>query len=128
VLPVRWESASPIRGAELKIGDENAPAWDGDYYAIAVYDVPGLEDEKTLPVELKKAAFLRREGKKDLKPTRVDLLFDENKGATVVFLFPRTEEITKEDRQIWFVTQIGQLFLEQLFDAGEMQYHGKIEL
>jgi hypothetical protein len=30
-----------------------------------------------------------------------------------------------DHRQIWFTAQIGQLFLEQAFDAGEMQLHGK---
>ena len=126
-LLVRWESASAIRSAELKAGDERAPAWDGDYYAIAVYDVPGLEDQKTLPVELKKSAFLRRDRRKDLKPARVVLLFDENL-ATVVYLFPRSEEITKEDKQIWFVAQIGRMYVAQSFHTEEMQFQGKLEL
>ena len=126
-LPVRWESASLIRSAELKTGDERAPAWEGDYYAVAVYDVPGLEDQKTLPLELRKSSFLRLRGEKDIKPSRVDLLFNEN-GATVVFLFPRTQPITKRDAHIWFVAQIGQLFLEQSFETGKMQFRGKIDL
>lgn len=126
-LPVRWESASLIRSAELKTGDERAPAWEGDYYAIAVYDVPGLQDQKTLPVELKRNAFLRLKGRKDLKPARVDLLFDE-KGATVLFLFPKTEAITAQDGGIWFAAQFGQLFVEQRFDVGQMQYQGKVDL
>jgi len=126
-LLVRWESAPAVRSAELKVSDERAPAWDGDYYAIALYDVPGLEDQKTLPVELKKAAFLRREGRKDLKPARVDLLFDE-KGATVVYLFPRSEEITKEDKRIELVVQIGRMFVAQYFSTDEMQFRGKLEL
>jgi len=126
-LLVRWESASAIRSAELKVGDERAPAWDGDYYAIAVYDVPDLEDQKTLPVELKKAAFLRRDGRKDLQPLRVDLLFDEEL-ATVVYLFPRSEKITKEDKDIWFVAQIGRMHMAQSFHAEEMEFQGKLEL
>jgi len=126
-LLVRWESAPAVRSAELKAGDERAPAWDGDYYAIAIYDVPGLEDQKTLPVELKKAAFLKLDGRKDLRPARVDLLFDE-KGATVVYLFPRSEEITAADKRIELVAQIGRMFVAQLFSTGEMQFQGKLEL
>lgn len=126
-LIVRWESVPAIRGAELKTGDERAPAWDGDYYALAIYDVPGLEDQKTLPVELKKAAFLRRDGKKDLYPVRVDLLFDE-KGATVVYLFPRSGEISLEDKRIELVAQIGRMFVAQSFSIEEMQFQGKLEL
>jgi hypothetical protein len=126
-LTVRWESALPIRSAEQKAG-EDAPTWEGDYYAIAVYGVAGLEDRRTLPVELTKGAFLRRSGKKDLKPARVEVIPTDEKLATLVYLFPRSEQITKLDRQIWFTAQIGQLFLEQAFDAGEMQLHGKLEL
>jgi len=127
MLPVRWESAAPIRGAEVKTSDERAPAWNGNYYAIAVYDVPGLEDQKSLPVELRKSAFLRRKGRKDLKPVRAELLFDGDL-ATIVYLFPRSDEITREDKFIWFAAQIGQLFVEQSFDAREMQHRGKLEL
>ncbi len=78
-------------------------------------------------MELKKAAFLRRDGKKDVKPARVELLFDE-KGATVVYLFPRSEEITKDDKRIELVAQIGRMFVAQFFYTEEMQFQGKLEL
>ena len=126
-LTVRWESAQPIRSAEKKVG-EDAPTWEGNYYAIAVYGVPGLEDRRTLPVELTKGAFLKRSGKKDVKPARVEVILTDEKLATLVYLFPRSVEITRQDRQMWFTAQIGQLFLEQEFDAGEMQLQGKLEL
>jgi hypothetical protein len=126
-LTVRWESAVPIRTAEHKAG-EDAPTWEGDYYAIAIYGVPGLEDRRTLPVELTKRALLKRWGKKDVKPARVEVIPTDERVATLVYLFPRTDQITKLDRQIWFTAQIGQLFLEHAFDAGEMQLHGKLEL
>jgi hypothetical protein len=125
---VRWESSLPVHSAEAKISDMDAPTWDGQYYAIAVYGVPGLEDQKKLPVELRKTAFLRREGKKDALPARVDLVYTDEKSAIVLYLFPLAAGITAKDRDIWFAAQIGQLFVEQNFDAGEMQFHGKLEL
>jgi hypothetical protein len=125
---VRWESALPVRNAEAKTGDMDAPTWDGQYYAIAVYGVLGLEDQKHLPVELRKTAFLRRQGKKDMLPAKVELVYTDDKSATVLYLFPLAAGITPKDRDIWFAAQIGQLFVEQNFDAGEMQFHGKLEL
>jgi hypothetical protein len=125
---VRWESSLPVHSAEAKISDMDAPTWDGQYFAIAVYGVPGLEDQKKLPVELRKTAFLRREGKKDALPARVDLVYTDEKSAIVLYLFPLAAGITAKDRDIWFAAQIGQLFVEQNFDAGEMQFHGKLEL
>jgi hypothetical protein len=37
---LRWESAFPVRAAESKAGETAVPAWQGDYYAIAVYNLP----------------------------------------------------------------------------------------
>lgn len=127
VVAIRWESAAPVRAAELKTRDSSAPNWDGSFYALAIYGVPGLEEQRTAPVELKRAAFLRRDGNKDLFPQRVELLF-EGDLATVLYLFPRSKEITPADKHVWFAAQIGGLFVEQSFNPGEMQFQGKPEL
>jgi hypothetical protein len=59
-VEVRWESALPVRTAEQAAHEEDPPAWNGEMYAIAVYDVPGLDIEsKGLSSELGRAAFLR---------------------------------------------------------------------
>ena len=39
-LKLRWESAFPVRAAELKARDTSAPTLNADSYAIAVYGVP----------------------------------------------------------------------------------------
>lgn len=129
VLTVRWESALPVRTAELKAGEQDAPDWDGDYYAIAIYDVPGLKpaDQKNTG-ELKRTAVLRREGKKDLKPVRVDVVLFGAGMARLVYLFPRSVKLTAADPHILFVAQIGRLYLAPIFDTAEMQLDGKLEL
>ena len=129
-LTVRWESALPVRTAELKARETGAPDWDGDYYAIAVYDVPGLtgSNMKTLGADLKRLAFLKRDGKKDLKPARVEVVPLGNAMARVVYLFPRSEAITLEDKYVEFVAQIGRIYLAPTFSPGEMQFQGKLEL
>src|SRR5579863_733353 len=33
---VRWESARPVRAAEMTLNDKDAPAVDNDYYAVVV--------------------------------------------------------------------------------------------
>jgi hypothetical protein len=124
---LRWESARTVRGAELKLKDERAPAWEGDYYALAIYGVPGLEEQKNLPLELRKTAFLRRHGNKDLKPAKVELLFDGDL-ATLVYLFPRSQPITQQAGDIWFAAQIGQIFVKQSFHVAAMEFLGKLEL
>lgn len=128
-VEVRWESALPVRTAETAAHEEDPPAWDGDMYAVAVYDVPGLDlDSKSLPVELQRAAFLRLDGKKDQRPVQVELLPQEDDLTTVVFLFPRTIEITADTKKIEFMTVFGRLSVTQSFFPKEMQLQGKLEL
>jgi hypothetical protein len=127
-VEVRWESAFPVRAAEKAAHEEDPPAWDGEMYAIAVYDVPGLDIEsKGLSDELKQAAYLKL-GKKTVRPARVDLLPQEGDLTTLVFLFPRTLEITLENKRIEFTTVFGRLSVTQVFYLEEMQLQGKLEL
>jgi hypothetical protein len=124
---VRWESAFPIRSAEQKAAETDVPTVDPDHYAIAVYDVP-TPNRWNLARELKGVAFLRRDHKKDLKPSSVRIVRNAGGTATLVYLFPRSVEISARDGRIAFVAQIGRLFVSQYFDTGEMQFQGKLEL
>ncbi len=127
-LSVRWESALPVRVAELKAKEIGAPDWEGDFYAIAVYDVPGLKATNSEASVLKKEAFLKREGKKDIKPERVDVLPRANGLAIVVYLFPRLDEISSDDKRVRFAAQIARLYLERDFDPLEMVFQAKLQL
>ena len=124
---VRWESALPIRAAEQKTGETGVPTVDREHYAIVVYDIP-TPKRWNLANELKGVAFLKRDKKKDLKPSRVEILRKADGTATVVYLFPRSVEITARDGRLEFVAQIGRLFVSQFFYTGEMQLQGKLEL
>ena len=122
----RWESALPVHAAEVKLGESDVPAWQTDYYAIAVYDVPIPPHWSSR--ELRGIASLRRYGKKDFKPARVEILKRDDDMASVVYLFPKTEEITKKDASVLFQAQIGRLFIAQLFNLREMEFKGQLEL
>jgi hypothetical protein len=124
---VRWESALPVRTAEQKLGDTQAPEVEGGYYAIAVYDIPFVK-RLNLATELKDAAWLKRDKQKDLKPSRVVILPKEDGRGTVVYLFRSSVEITKRDGNVQFLAQIDRLIVAQLFSTQEMQIQGKLEL
>lgn len=67
-VTVRWESAVPVRTAEQKTGETKVPTIDGDHYAVVVYDI--LTPKRwNLANELKGIAFLKRDTKKDIKPS-----------------------------------------------------------
>lgn len=125
---VRWESARPVRAAEQALPDPAAPSVESDaYYAIVVYDIP-TPKLWNMERELKGIAALKRAQKKDLKPSRVVILRKEGELATVVYLFPRSLEITKRDGYVVFQAQIGRLVVTRVFSTFEMQIQGQLEL
>jgi hypothetical protein len=130
-LVLRLESASPVRTAESKLEDPNAPGWDGEYYAIAVYGVPidaGRLDEAGQSADLKKLGVLKREGMKDLTAAKVEIMSSGEGLATVLYLFPRTRTIGAEEKRIEFSAQFGPIFVAQYFYPQEMRFQGKLDL
>jgi hypothetical protein len=128
-LQVIWESALPVRAAELRAGVVEPPTLGGDGYSIAVYGVPGsyFKDGPTkLGAPLKRQASLRRQGKNDVNPSSVEV-FQREDGLVVVYLFPLSAELTRKDGLIEFTAQIGRIGLTQYFDAGEMVFQGKLQ-
>jgi hypothetical protein len=129
-LLVRWESALPIRAAELKAHEPEPPTLSDDGYSIAVYGVPASfakGDPTSLGKPLRESAALRREGKKDVPPFRVEV-FQLEKSVVVVYMFPLSAEIGKKDEIVEFSALIGRLQVSQHFLVGEMQLQGKLEL
>jgi hypothetical protein len=127
---LRWESALPIRLAELKSREMDLPTLEGDGYRIAVYGLPGGNfrgDPKKLGDPLKEEAFLKREGKKDVKPTIVEV-FPRSDGWVVTYLFPLSAEISPKDGLLQFEAHIGRIVVTQSFALPEMQFQGKLEL
>ena len=46
----------------------------------------------------------------------------------VVYLFPRSNEITRQDKRIEFDAKIGKLRFTQSFFVDDMMYQGKLEM
>jgi hypothetical protein len=127
---VRWESALPVRIAEMKSHEIEPPTLEGDGYQIAVYDVPGAyfkDDPEKLGDPLRNEAFLRREGKKDVKPLKVEV-FQRGETLVVTYLFPLSAELMKRDGLADFEAHIGRVFVKYSFDLTQMEFQGKLEL
>jgi len=127
---VRWESALPVRVAELKTHEPPPPVLSDEGYLIAVYGVPASfakGDPASLGRPLKESAALKREGKKDTLPSRVEVFEFEN-SVVVAYLFPLSAEIGKKDDAVEFSALIGRLQVSQHFLVEAMQFQGKLEL
>jgi hypothetical protein len=132
VLRVRWENALPVRLAELKAHEVEPPTSDAAGYRIAVYGFPVPDadvmiDPKQLAQPLKNLAALKRQGKRDVKPVKVEV-FRRDKEMVVVYLFPLSAEISEKDRLVQFEALIGRIVVDQSFDVGQMEFMGKLEL
>lgn len=128
-LGLRWESAAPVRLAEGKAHQDEL-ALDGGGYQIAVFGVPvpdKIGDPAKLADPLRKEAALRREGKKDIRPSRVEAFLREE-GMVIIYVFPPSAEITLKDRGVQFEAHIGRINISQFFDLAQMQFNGKLEL
>ena len=131
LVAIRWESALPVRAAELKAREIGAPAWEGDGdYVVAVYDVPLLTGrrQKVILQGLKDSARLKLEGRSDWKPSGVELLPRSNGLMIVLYHFSRTHEVTLRDERIVFEAQIERLVVGLAFEVREMRFQGKLEL
>jgi hypothetical protein len=130
-LDVRWESALPVRSAEIKANAPGAPELDGEDYAIAIYAVPlkvARADMKGLPQMLKKVAMLKIENKKDIKPSRVSVVELGDDLANIIYFFPRSARLSLADKRIEFDAQIVRVVVAQYFYPAEMVYQGRLEL
>lgn len=130
-LWVRWESALPVRAAELRSADGAAPEIDGEDYAICVYEVPidvtNLQI-KTLPEILKRTGSLKLDDGREIRPLRVLARPYGSGMATLVYFFPRSANITPDIKRVEFVAQVGRVYLSQFFYPEEMKFQNKLAL
>jgi hypothetical protein len=125
-LTLRWESALPVRAAEVKAGEAGAPDVEEGSYVVGVYGFPsGTLDGniKLISKELQRFGILKLPGKKDIKASRVDIIQDPD-GVVLVYVFPRPADITK-DEIFEFDAQMGRYYVAQPFAASDMQFQGK---
>jgi hypothetical protein len=114
----------------MKAHETEPPTLEGDGYRIAVYGVPGAGfrgSPEQLGGPLKNLAALKREGKKDVRPIRVEV-FQREEDLVIVYLFPLSAEIIGKDARIQFEAHIGRIVFAETFDLSQMEFMGKLEL
>jgi len=138
-LRVRWQSAVPIRKALVvaMLGREKADSEQGKnyvtqvipYYVVAISGLPAamsqrLTDENL--AELAKTATLVRKDKDPIAAENAQKVAGEQ--GTLAFLFPKTSEITLDDKEVEFVSKVGRLEVKRKFKLKEMVIADKLEL
>jgi hypothetical protein len=137
-VTIRWDSALPIRQALLRsrFGDHvsepgdlkqnlNQPERDYIITVIGLLASHQSRDREHMEKELMGAAKLIRTGKAPIKPENVTL--DASIGAIQV-LFPRTDAISPDDKEVTFELQFGSIKVMKKFRLKAMTYKGRLEL
>ncbi len=138
---VRWESASLIRAA-LKTP---LPETLANHYVISVSGIPivananrhsqdGDDDAQVsrgptpeVLDRIKNMTYLEPKGKSPAQPSVVQ----PDSGAANVLLFGFSHELlqlTPEDKEVTFTTQLGRLDLKTKFNLKDMMYHKELAL
>jgi hypothetical protein len=138
MIHVRWQSAMPVREAIVltQLGPEKADSEQAkkflgqvaNEYVVAVVGLPaGLDRVPNEQLnELAKGASLQRKDKDPIAAAAVQRIPGE-KGA-VAFFFPKTSEITLEDKEVEFITRVARIEVRRKFKLKDMMVGDKLEL
>lgn len=146
-VTVRWESALPVKQAllRLKFGNQLPPESDPNYTLNSVEDhyivaITGLvlprakkkPGEDGSPQDRIRDEFLAtgqliRRNKPALGASEVRVNPPEARDE-VLFLFPKTDPISLDEKDVTFQTEQGAFEIRRVFHLKEMQYQGKLEL
>jgi len=138
---VRWQSALAVRRAlaRAKYGAEASAAEEAkkflaetpSHYVLALENLPPMPpqvDAARMQEGLKTQSSLSRKGKEPLLPEEVRAEQTGSQSLRVLLLFPRTDPIVIEDKEVEFSTRVGPFELRRKFKLKEMTADGKLEL
>ena len=136
-LNMSWRSALPLRkalvrsrigaGAPVPPEAQQLIANDQQEYVIVISGLPvrtarGIQN----PVELGKS-MLKIGKRQPLAPKGFDVQA-RTQTAEVIFVFPKTQPIVAEDKEVEVVLRLGQVDVKRKFNLKDMLYNGKLEL
>ena len=134
---VVWISALPVRQAiaRLRAGvdapvlpDERRLPEDEAFYVVAVAGMPiRVAQAGTLNEVLDKTA-LKSKGKAPIKPADIRIVPESKQTVRVEFVFPKSNAITLDDKEIEFVTKMGAADIARKFTLANMTVRGRLAL
>lgn len=138
-LFVRWFSSLPVKQAIVmsKYGDEAATAQQAidylarqeDHYIVAVVGLPGRMAGfvQRNPDALKENTVLKRKKKDPINPDEIQVQSQEE-SVSFYFMFPKTDEITVDDKDVEFVMKTQRFEVKRKFKLKNMVFNGKLSL
>ena len=137
---VSWRTALPCREAiaKQKYGADAVTSADAKkmieepqkFYAIVVGGLPGRMlrgDADGTKKTLLENTTIAVKGKDPIQASDLQTAATGQQGM-IVFLFPRTNAIDADDKEVEFASKIGPMTVKQKFKLKDMVFNGKLEL
>ena len=144
---VRWESAEPVQEALNRVESVAAgklAEWTKDFYVVSTSGMsmmrrggraggqsgspqPDPSRVEQMRQRMREVTSLKRKGKDPIAPERIETI-ESAGGMLTFFLFPRSAQISLEDKEITFQTSLGPMAVKAKFNLKDMQYQGKLAL
>jgi hypothetical protein len=136
-LNMSWRSALPLRKAIVKSrlgGSTEVPseaqqmlAKEQDEYVVVVSGVPARIARQIQDSPRLNSSTLKAGKKAPIAPKAVDFQA-RTQTVDVFFIFPKTEPITLEDKEVELDLKLGAMEAKRKFNLKDMVYNGKLEL
>jgi hypothetical protein len=136
-VTVAWISALPVRQAIARLrAGVDAPVLPDDkrlpeeeaFYVVAVAGLPiRVAQAATLNEVLAKTA-LKSKRKEPIKPADIRIVPESKQTVRVEFVFPKSTAIDLEDKEVEFVTKMGDADIAKKFPLADMMVRGRLAL
>jgi hypothetical protein len=137
---VVWINALPVRQALVRslIGRDGPIPPEGQqflseedpFYTVAVLGLPpAFQALARMVNEVLAETMLKRRDKDPIAPIDIGFLRDEDQSIRVMFMFPRTDPITVDEREVEFITKLGSATeIKRKFRLRDMQVGDRLLL
>lgn len=139
-VSVVWINALPVRQAMVRnlIGRNGSIPPEGEqflseedpFYTVAVVGLPpAFEVLGQMIEEVLAETMLKRDDKDPIEPIDIGFLREGDQSIRVMFMFPRNDPITLDDREVEFSTKLGSITeINRKFRLRDMQIDGRLLL
>ena len=139
-VTITWSSALPIkqalvrqvvgRDAALLPDHEQLLAQNEPFYAVSVVGLPpGFAVFGSMVDAIRSETMLKRKNEEPIPPEQIQLFRDEaDQSIRAMFLFPKTDAITLDDKDVEFITKFGDTDVKKKFKLEDMVFEGQLAL
>jgi hypothetical protein len=134
---VAWISALPVRQAiaRLRAGvdapvlpDDKRLPEDEAFYVVAVAGMPTQVAQAGSRNEVLERTALRSKRKEAIKPADIRIVPESKQTVRVEFVFPKSNAIALDDKEVEFVTKMGDADIARKFTLADMIVRGRLAL